>query len=119
MPAMDAGIDPSSGDLTGKRIKTLANAIYLRLTVPLGSWWADPNLGSRLYLLRRSKDLSRVGNLANQYATEALKPLVDDGRAASVSVDVQQPHNGWLLLLVTVTDSAGVEQVFQHPVRVI
>ncbi|MFJ3469046.1 phage GP46 family protein [Pseudomonas sp. NPDC090201] len=116
---MDAGIDSTSGDLTGKRIKTLANAIYLRLTVPLGSWWADPTVGSRLYLLRRSKDLSRVGKLAKQYAAEALQPLVDDGRANSVSVDVEQPHNGWLLLLVTVTDSAGVEHVFQHPVRVI
>ena len=116
---MDAGIDPISGDLTGKRIHTLANAVYLRLTVPLGSWWADPALGSRLYLLRRSKDVSRVGGLAQQYAIDALQPLLDDGRATSVSVTVEQKHTGWLLLLVEVTDSAGAIQIFRHPVQVI
>ena len=31
--------DPAAG---------LANAVYLRLTTPLGSYWADPGLGSLL-----------------------------------------------------------------------
>ena len=42
---MDAGINPTTGDLTGQRITTLANAVYLRLMTPLGSYWADPALG--------------------------------------------------------------------------
>ena len=40
---MDAFLDPSSGDYTGERIATLANAVYLRLMTPLGGWWADPS----------------------------------------------------------------------------
>ncbi|OAN31218.1 phage GP46 family protein [Pseudomonas oryzihabitans] len=116
---MDAGINPLSGDLTGQRITTLANAIYLRLTVPLGSWWADTSLGSRLHELRRSKDLIRIGTLAKQYAASALQPLLDDGRASAISITVEQPHDGRLLLLIEVTDSKGDVQVFQHPVQVI
>lgn len=116
---MDAGINPLSGDLTGQRITTLANAIYLRLTVPLGSWWADTSLGSRLHELRRSKDLSRIGTLAKQYAATALQPLLDDGRASAISITTEQPHDGRLLLLIEVTDSKGDVQVFRHPVQVI
>lgn len=116
---MDAGINPTSGDLTGQRITTLANAIYLRLMVPLGTWWADSSLGSRLHELRRSKDLARIGVLAKQYAADALQPLLDDGRASAISITVEQPHDSCLLLLIEVKDSAGVVQVFQHPVQVI
>ena len=54
----------------------LANAVYLRLMTPLGSYWADPTLGSRLHELQREKDVSRVAVLARQYAEEALAPLV-------------------------------------------
>lgn len=56
---MDAGIDPNTGDLSGQSINTLANAIFMRLETPLGSWWPDPSLGSRLHELQREKDLPR------------------------------------------------------------
>lgn len=116
---MDAGINPNTGDATGKRINTLANAVYLRLMTPLGSYWADPSLGSLLYTLRREKDKARVGRLARQYAETALKPLLGDGRATAISVNVEQPHNGWLLLSVEVVQADGQVQTFTHNVRVI
>lgn len=116
---MDAGIDPTSGDLSGERISSLANAVYIRLTTPLGSWWADKSLGSRLHELKRSKDLSRIGKLARQYAEQALQPLLDDGRAKTITISTEQPHNGWLLMLIEVVDASGVPQVFRHLVRVI
>lgn len=116
---MDAGINPTTGDLTGQRINTLANAVYIRLTTPLGSWWADPTLGSRLHELRREKDRPRVGILARQYAEQALQPLLKDGRAKSIAVTADQPHNGWLDLLINVIDATGNPQVFRQPVRVI
>lgn len=83
---MDAGIDPATRDLTGERIATLQNAVYLRLMTPLGSWWADPSVGSLLYTLQREKDLPRVARQAEAYAREALQPLLDDGRARSITV---------------------------------
>ncbi|WP_242671874.1 phage GP46 family protein [Stutzerimonas kirkiae] len=39
------------------------------------------SLGSRLHELQRCKDLARIGKLAQQYAEQALQPLLDDGRA--------------------------------------
>lgn len=116
---MDALIDPRTRDLTGQRIDTLANAIYLRLVVPLGSWWADPALGSRLGELRRQKDLARVAVLAQQYAVAALKPLLDAGRARAIEVSVTRPRSGWLLLHVASTEAGGQQQTFEHWVSVI
>lgn len=116
---MDAGINPITGDATGKRINTLANAVYLRLMTPLGSYWADPAMGSLLYTLRREKDRPRVGRLATQYAQTALQPLLDDRRATSITVTAEQPHNGWLLLAVDVVQADGHAETFTHNVRVI
>lgn len=116
---MDAGIETTTGDLSGERISSLANAIYLRLKTPLGSYWADVSLGSRLHELARSKDLARVGRLATQYAEQALQPLLDDGRARTLEVAARQPHNGWLELVVEVVDATGNRRVFNHLVQVI
>lgn len=115
----DSELNPYTGDLTGQRITSLGNAVYLRLMTPLGSWWADPSLGSRLHELRREKDLPRVGEKAREYAQTALKPLLDNGRAQSITVTTDQPHNGWLILEIEVIDAAGNPSVFRHPVRVL
>ena len=62
----DAELDPTTCDYTGSQLSHLGNAVYVRLMTPLGSWWADPALGSRLHELQRSKDLARVRILAEQ-----------------------------------------------------
>ena len=115
---MDTYIDPRSGDYTGERISRLQNAVYLRLMTPRGSWWADPELGSRLHELEREKDLPRIALLARQYAEQALRPLIDDGRARDVVVTAEQPHDGRCLLHVEVTDAAGEPYRYEHFVRV-
>lgn len=115
---MDALIDPTTRDYAGSRTQTLANAVYLRLATPLGSYWADPTLGSKLHTLKREKDTARVAVLARQYAEQALAPLLDDGRAEQVSVTTTRRAPGWLDLHVQVVDATGQEQTFQHPVRV-
>ena len=115
---IDQAIDPYTGEYLSARISHLGNAVYIRLATPLGSWWADPSIGSRLHELARSKDLPRVGVLARQYAEQALRPLIEDGRARSIVVEVEQPHDGRCLLLITVEDATGREATFQHPVRV-
>jgi hypothetical protein len=53
----------------------LIQAIIMRLKIQRRKYWANPNLGSRLYLLRRSKDVPRNRLLAVQYAEEALEDL--------------------------------------------
>jgi len=116
---MDAQIDPYTGDLTGRRITTLANAVYLRLMVPLGSWFASPTLGSRLHELQREKDVPRVAVLARQYAEQALQPLLDDGRAQGLQVSTRQVGDGRLWLDIELIDASGQRQTFKHPVSVI
>lgn len=115
---MDQFISPETGDYTGHRCASLENPVYLRLATPVGSYWADPSLGSRLHELTREKDISRVYLLARQYAEQALQPLVNDGRASHVSVESRRFRPGWLVLLVNVTDNTGTPRTFKHPVRI-
>jgi len=107
-------LDPANG---------LLNAAYLRLMTPLGSYWADPDLGSKLYLLRRMKDLPRVAVLAKQYAEQALAPLIKDGRASVIDVSTQRTKSadvsGRLNLLIEITDAGGRNVTFTHPVTVL
>lgn len=112
-------IDPTTGDYTGESPDTLSNAVYLRLMTPLGSWWADIELGSLLHTLAREKDVARVRMLARQYAEQALQPIVDDGRAQTITVTAEKYRTGWLLLIITVVSSGGTPQTFEHPVKVI
>lgn len=116
---MDREISPLTRDYTSEHIHTLQNAVYIRLTTPLGSWWADGRVGSLLHLINREKDLSHVGQLAQQYAEEALQPLLDSKRAKSIVVSYEQPHDGTLNLIIDVTDNRGVKFKFKHPVKLI
>lgn len=112
-------LSPDTGDYTGTRTTSLHNAAYLRLVTPLGAWWADRSLGSRLHELVREKDRSRVYVLARQYAEQALAPLLTDGRATDVLVSVHRTHHGWCLLWVEIFQADGQTVTFKHPVRVI
>lgn len=114
---MDPRIDPITGDYSGERIKSLANAVYLRLMTPLGSYWADLTLGSRLHELERELDVSRVRILAKQYAEQALATLMPE-RARSISVTASQLQKGWCELHVQVVDNTGQQEHFKHPVKV-
>jgi len=122
----DALLDPTTGGytltdgaLTPDPARGLANAVFLRLMTPLGSYWADASLGSRLHELAREKDLPRVAVLAKAHSEQALQPLLDDGRAKAIAVDTERLHDGWLRLRVSVTDAGGREHLFNHSVRVV
>jgi len=121
---MDAYIDPTTKDyvlLSGlvKRdpANGLLNACYLRLTVELNSYWDDPTFGSLLYTLRREKASPRLGVLAEQYASQALAPILADGRATQINVS-SQTISGVLYLLFEVIAASGESLTFKHPVTV-
>lgn len=116
---MDREISPLTGDYTSETIDTLQNAVYIRLYTPLGTWWADGRVGSLLHTLQRKKDLEHVGQLAQQYAEEALQPLLDDNRAKEIVVTYSQPKDRSLTLIITVTDNRGRKFTFEHPVKLI
>ncbi|OTG68317.1 hypothetical protein B9T25_06445 [Acinetobacter sp. ANC 4470] len=77
-----------------------------RLGIHRGKFWANPNLGSRLYLLKRSKDLTRNVLLAKQYAEEALNDLVP-GRFDSIVVSAKQSERSRIDLIVAATRLTG------------
>jgi phage gp46-like protein len=80
-------------------------------------WWADATLpglktgsdriGSRLWLLKREKQLPSVLARAREYAEEALAWLVTEGHVLAVSVSATAPARGVLLLDVRLTLRKG------------
>ncbi|MFZ6748509.1 phage GP46 family protein [Undibacterium sp. Ren11W] len=127
---MDIYLDPLQQDyqvVNGAPVRDpmagLANAAYLRLMVPLGSYWADPLLGSRLHELQREKDVARIAVLAKQYSESALKPLLDDGRALRITVGVTRVKDasaaGRHQLSIEILAASGEIKSFQLPLKVI
>lgn len=53
-------------------------------------WWADPTLGSRLWLLKRAKLTPKTLGTARRYVEEALQWLVDEGIASRVEVTAER-----------------------------
>ena len=56
-------------------------------------WWGDLDsdyqIGSRLWLLSRSKATAETRQRATDYITEALQWLIDDGVVAKFDIDVE------------------------------
>lgn len=76
-------------------------------------WWGDTYaeqqgdlIGSRLWLLARSKQLPAVLLLAEQYAKEALQWLLEDGVASAVDVTAEVVRPEVLGLQVAITRPA-------------
>ncbi len=81
-------------------------------TDPRG-WWADDAahpIGSRLWLLARSKQTSETLAAAQDYIVEALQWLIDDGVAAAVDVLVQWARPSMLSSQITVRRTDGTTQ---------
>lgn len=71
-------------------------------------WWGntlqaeDEQIGSKLWLLRREKQLPLVMRRAEEYARDALRWMTKDGIARRVEVVATNPRTGWLLLTITI-----------------
>jgi phage gp46-like protein len=76
-------------------------------TDPRG-WWADAmdgqQIGSRLWLLERARNLPEVLRLAEDYIKEALQWLVDDGVAGSITASCSATRgcNNTLDMLISI-----------------
>lgn len=110
-------INPETGDYTGGRTSGPENAAQMRLKTPLGAYPFAPALGSKLHLLPR-KDTESTRALAEQYAWQALQPLIADGRASSVTVMAMRWRMGWISLVVRIEQASGEVATFEHPVKV-
>lgn len=77
-------------------------------------WWGDnyadvvnDKIGSRLWLLARSKLTLETLSRAREYAIEALQWLLDDGVASDVSVTAERNGNERLDLWIVITRGDG------------
>lgn len=73
-------------------------------------WWGDTfadvqgdQVGSKLWLLAREKQLPSVATRARQYAIDALAWLIDDGIAEAVDVQAEWVRRGLLGLFVSIS----------------
>lgn len=68
---------------------------------------AGDRIGSRLWLLRREKQLPETLRRAEDYAREALAWLVTDGLAASVTVSAEWLRMGLLAMRIQIDTVTG------------
>jgi phage gp46-like protein len=75
-------------------------------------WWGDTfpavrgdRIGSRLWLLHRSKQLPEVVALTRDYARECLQWLIDDGIARRITVKAEVVRTGVLGLGIEIARS--------------
>ena len=100
-------IDGADAEFDYEMVDSIANNVYLSLRVRHGSFFVDPDFGSRLHTLKKVTDASV--SLAKSYCDEALKWIVDTGRAESISVDTYRSgtDKNRINIKVTVTKAAG------------
>lgn len=62
-------------------------------------WWGDlisgEKIGSRLYLLNRSKSISKTEIKAKEYIYEALEWLIEDGIAMKININTWTFGDAW------------------------
>lgn len=95
----------------------IIDVICQRLNIHRKKYWANPQLGSQLYTLRRSKDVLRVSQLAKQYVEEALKDLVPT-RIQKLNVSTSRKMQGKLDIQIEITRLTGQTQTIQYFVAV-
>ena len=92
------------------RIARTDDVIPDRTGDPRG-WWGDvgeaTTIGSRLWLLDRSKQTAAVLSNARDYCVEALQWLLDDGVAAAVDVQAQWVRASFLGIQVAIYQPNG------------
>jgi phage gp46-like protein len=80
-------------------------------------WWGDIGehvpIGSRLWLLDRSKQTQEVLNKAYDYIVEALQWLVDDGVVDGFNVVTEWTQDSFLGAQVTFFQPSGPNQVMR------
>lgn len=92
------------------RIANADDVISDNTTDPRG-WWgdfgADYPIGSRMWLLNRSKQTTDVLKRAKDYLTEALKWLIDDGAVAKFDIVTEFTRAGMLGAQITAWKKTG------------
>src|SRR5215207_3074440 len=110
MPGRDRKLDPRTGDYIpdGKGgylyTTTIETEIQHQLKGVFGSWWGDPNAGSRIRELAKGHMDTPTIVLAKRYAELALRPFVDAGRARDLQIAVAT-RGQQIIITTSLTDT--------------
>lgn len=110
------------GQMTFDKADNIFNNVFLSLMIEKGSFFQNPEFGSRLHLLKRAKNTEKTAALAEEYCKEALQWLIDAGRAKKIEVFTQRDRLqdlNRLKLLVEVTQADGRQVSFETFVEVV
>jgi len=89
---MDFALDintAGAADMTYDKESSIMNNIYLSLMIDKGSFFQDQDFGSRLYLLKRSKNVAETARLARDYCHEALQWMIETGKAIKFEINTE------------------------------
>ena len=121
--AIDIATDGSAiGEMTFNTATNTMNNVYLSLMVRRGSFFQNPEFGSRLHELSREKNTEETAFLVREYCKEALQWLIECGRATRVDVYTERDPSEDLhriKFLVEVTQADGRVVSFEKFVEVI
>ena len=117
---MDFKIDieqgTGNGAMTFNKADNIMNNVYLSLMIRRGSFFQNPDFGSRLHLLKRAKNTERTAALAEEYCKEALQWLLNIGRATKINIYSERDRLrdlNRLKLLIEVTQADGRQISFE------
>ncbi|MFW2176670.1 MULTISPECIES: phage GP46 family protein [unclassified Moraxella] len=111
--------DYIASTLTAPPVIDVLDAVYLRLSTQKGSYFADKNLGSELYRLKRCKDTPQIRLQAVAWAKQALEPLKNRYFLASITVIEQLPIiRGNIHLIITLTHQSGQVYTTNYTIKV-
>lgn len=119
----DFKIDPYTQDyeVSGGRFaltEEIGNNIYLSLMIRKGTWPFAPSFGSRLHLLQREKALERMEKVAKEYCEEALKWIIDKGRAGKIDVATELDKENMRMKCLIEAEQKGQKVAYEHFVEV-
>lgn len=115
-------LDVEQGLRTAVIISIFTDARANEEELPIGEtsrrgYWGDlfpdverDRIGSRLWLLERSKETEEVRVTARQYCLEALQWMIEDGIAASIDVSTSFVSRGRMLIDIKIRRPEG--QIF-------
>ena len=107
--------DGLTASMSFDKAEDITNNIFLSLNVRRGSFFMNPDFGSRLYLLMQGVLNDRTLTLAKEYTREALQWLLDTGRATAVEVTAERHETDLhrINLHVQVTQADGRDISFE------
>lgn len=94
---------------------------YISDRINRGGWWGDAfapfEMGSLLWTLDRGAMNDATIGDAKRFAREALQPIIDQGAAASMSIEVQRDKVGGMISLLIKLFGSDGQSIYDHQYR--